>query len=137
MDKIHLYTDGAFSSSRMMMGYAFVVLAQVEDTLEKLYSEHYPISGGTNNRAEVIAAIEGIKYCKKNNIKDIIVYSDSMYLIGTMSQAWKRKKNIDLWLDMEDTITGLNLEWKHTKGHAGDKWNSYCDMLASAASHVE
>lgn len=132
MSKYTIYCDGAFSSSRSYMGIAYVLL---EDD-EKIHSYYEGISGGTNNRAEILAAMYAIKYCKEHNIKEVTTYTDSMYLIGTMSKQWKRNKNQDLWIEMEDVIQGIEISWQHVKGHNGDKWNSHVDMLAQHASNI-
>jgi len=129
---IKIYSDGAYSSSRNRGGWAYVILKDDE----KIHHDYGDVFDTTNNRMEIISCMEGLKYCKTFGIKEVTVFSDSMYLIGTMSKSWRRNKNQDLWIEMEDVISGLSIEWKHTKGHANDKWNNYCDMLASFASTI-
>lgn len=129
---IEVYTDGAYSSSRNQGGWAFVV---IKDGI-KIHSGFDTIFNTTNNRMEVVSAIEALKYLKKENIISFTLYSDSMYVIGTMSLNWKRKKNVDLWMQMDELITGLNISWTHVKGHEGDKYNEMCDMLAVHASKL-
>lgn len=129
---IKIYTDGAYSSSRNQGGWAFVVL---KDDV-KVSQGYDTVFNTTNNRMEVQSAIEAIKEMINQDIKEFILYSDSMYLIGTMTLNWKRKKNIDLWIELDTLTQGLNIDWKHTKGHAGDKYNEYCDMLAVHASNL-
>lgn len=132
MGKIEIYTDGAYSSSRNQGGWAFVVL---EDG-SKIASEFDAIKDTTNNRMEIMASLEAVRSMKSQSIDEFTIYTDSMYVIGTMSLNWKRKKNVDLWLQMDEAITGLKIEWKHVKGHEGDKYNEMCDMLAVHASHL-
>lgn len=127
-----IYTDGAYSSSRNQGGWAFVVL---KDGV-KVSSGYDTVFNTTNNRMEILSAIEAIKHMKEQNISEFTIYSDSMYLIGTMSLNWKRKKNVDLWLIMDELITGLSITWLHVKGHEGDKYNEMCDMLAVHASKL-
>lgn len=129
---IEIYTDGAYSSSRDQGGWAFVVL---KDGL-KVSSGYDTAKNTTNNRMEVQSAIEAIKYTIDQNIKEFTLYSDSMYLVGTMTKNWKRKKNVDLWIELDSLIQGLSIDWKHTKGHAGNVHNEYCDMLAVHASQL-
>lgn len=129
---IVIYTDGAYSSSRLQGGWAFVVL---KDGV-KISSNYDSVLNTTNNRMEVQSAIEAIKEMKAQGISEFTIYSDSMYLIGTMTLNWKRKKNIDLWIIMDELITGLNITWLHVKGHEGDKYNEMCDMLAVHASKL-
>lgn len=129
---VEVYTDGAYSSSRDQGGWAFVVL----DGNEKIHSAYDVVKKTTNNRMEILSVIEAIKYLKDQKIKEFRIFSDSMYVIGTMTLNWKRNKNVDLWISLEDLKPGLSIEWKHTKGHNGDKWNEYCDMLAVHASQI-
>ena len=130
---IKIYTDGAYSSSRDQGGWAFVV---VEDDL-KTYSQFYPVKNTTNNRMEILAAMEACKWAKERNKLDITIFTDSMYVIGTMTQNWKRKKNVDLWIEFDEVVEGMNIKFEHVKGHNGDKYNSLCDVLAVQASHCE
>lgn len=129
---VEIYTDGAYANSRNQGGWAFVVLKDGK----KIFSEYDSVLNTTNNRMEVQASIEAIKYMKTQNIKEFTLYSDSMYLIGTMTKNWKKNKNLDLWAEMEEVIPELNINWKHVKGHAGNTFNSYCDMLAVHATKI-
>lgn len=129
---ITIHCDGAYSSSRNMGGWAFVVL----ENREKIYSSFYPVPNTTNNRMEVQAAMEACEWCKAHNITEFTIYSDSMYVIGTMTLNWKRKKNIDLWVQMDEAVKGLSIHWKHVKGHEGNKYNELCDALAVSATFI-
>ena len=130
---IKIYTDGAYSSSRDQGGWAFVV---VEDDL-KTYSQFYPVKNTTNNRMEILAAMEACKWAKERNKFDKTILTDSMYVIGKMKKNWKRKKNVDLWIEFDEVVEGMNIKFEHVKGHNGDKYNSLCDVLAVQASHCE
>ena len=128
--KYKIYTDGAYAPSRNMGGWAFVVLKD----LEKISSNFGPVPDTTNNRMEITATIEAIKWSIEQGIQEIEIFSDSIYVIGTMTQNWKRKKNNDLW-DILDTLTSqINIKWTHVKGHNGDKYNELCDALAVEAT---
>lgn len=126
-----LYTDGACKTSDKTGGWAFILTKDDK----RIGSDFGPILDTTNNRMEIQSIIEGLKYCINKQIKDITVISDSMYVIGTMSEGWKRNKNIDLWDILDNLTNKINITWKHTKGHAGDKWNEKCDLLAVTASN--
>lgn len=130
---IEIYTDGAYSSLRDQGGWAFVVLSNGE----KVFSDCGGEVKTTNNRMEIQSVIEAIKYANSNNIKEFTIFSDSMYVIGTMTKNWQKKKNVDLWLVLDEIIKTDGIEWKHIKGHSGDKWNSHCDMLAVHGSQLK
>lgn len=128
---IVIYTDGACKTSDKTGGWAFVVIKD----REKVYSEFNSEDDTTNNRMEIMACIKALEYCLEINIKEVIINSDSMYVIGTMSQNWKRNTNHDLWRVMDDLCEKVKVVWQHVKGHEGDKWNSLCDALAVTASN--
>lgn len=132
MNNLIIYSDGAYSSSRNQGGWAFVVISNEE----KIYSNFDGIKDTTNNRMEIVAALEAMKWMKEGNIKSATIFTDSMYVIGTMALNWRRKKNNDLWIQMDEANNGLRIDWKHVKGHNGDKWNSHCDVLAVHGSHL-
>ena len=129
---LEIYCDGAFSSSRNTGGWAIVVLENGDKTL----SDFYPITGGTNNTAEIQAAIEACKWARSQNYKEFTIYSDSMYVIGTMTKNWKRNKNNDLWIILDEIRRELEITWTHIKGHSGNKWNELCDALAVQATFI-
>lgn len=129
---ITIYADGAYSSNRDMGGWAFVVL----ENDKKIKSDFFPIPNTTNNRMEIQAAIEACFWAKEVGIKEFTIYSDSMYVIGTMTLNWKKKKNLDLWELMDEAIKDLIIHWKHIKGHDGNKYNELCDALAVQATFV-
>ena len=126
-----IYTDGAYSGLRNRGGWSFIV---VQDN-EKIYSTFDTQLDTTNNRMEIKASLEAMLWMKSNNIKSAIIFTDSMYVINTMTKNWKRNKNNDLWELMDKLSNKLEIKWQHTKGHAGNKWNELCDTLAVQASN--
>ena len=127
-----IYTDGAYSGLRNRGGWSFIV---VQDN-EKIYSTFDTQLDTTNNRMEIKASLEAMLWMKSNNIKSAIIFTDSMYVINTMTKDWKRNKNNDLWDILDDLVNNLDINWIHVKGHSGDKWNNHCDLLAVAGSKL-
>lgn len=127
-----IYTDGAYSPTRNQGGWAFVVLKNGV----KIYSEYDSVLNTTNNRMEIQAIIEAVKYLKQNDVNEAIIYSDSMYVIGTMTKNWKKTKNTDLWVELFNITMNMNITWQHVKGHDGNEFNELCDLLAVHASKI-
>lgn len=129
---IEIYCDGGYSSNRDMMGFAFVVL----DNGNKIHSYFMGQEKGTNNRAEILAALEACLWSKEQGYEEITIYSDSMYVVGTMrvDMNWKRNKNLDLWKKMDEAVKGIHVIFRHIKGHQGNKWNELVDALAVQAT---
>ena len=82
----------------------------------------------TNNRMEIMAVIEALRFIPTD--ADVKIFSDSTYVINTMTKNWKRKKNQDLWIMLDNEVAGRNIEWQWVKGHSGDLFNEEADKLA-------
>lgn len=131
-----LITDGAYSSLRDLGGVGIVFLREEEKILE--YSKSF--KGVTNNQMELGAVILGLRFIK-SPINSLTIISDSMYVIGCATLGWKRKKNVKLWEEFDRQFSRVkqlcpDIKFKHVKGHTGDKWNEYCDKLASNATQL-
>ena len=129
-----LITDGAHSSKRNKGGVGIVFLKNDIKILE--YSQAF--NNTTNNQMELLAVLIGLKFIKKP-INNLLIITDSMYVIGCAIKGWKRKKNTELWNKFDKEYNRVremcpNIMFKHIKGHTGDKWNTYCDNLAVNAS---
>jgi ribonuclease HI len=82
----------------------------------------------TNNRMELMGAIEGLRATERGS--DVVLRSDSQYVVNTMTLRWKRNKNQDLWalLDTETAARRVRFEW--VRGHSVDPINNRADELA-------
>ena len=93
---------------------------------------HIEFAGGepksTNNRMEITAAIRGIDETPPGS--DVTVWSDSEYVIKTMTRGWKRKVNNDLWDQLDDVVANRKVSWEWVRGHSGDPMNELADTLA-------
>ena len=128
---IEVYTDGAYSSSRNQGGLGIVFIK--DNKVIAKFSKTY--KNTTNNRMELLAVIIALQSIKDEN--EITIYSDSMYVIGTATQGWKRKKNLDLWEKYDAVIDSFKtVTFKHVKGHSTNVFNNLCDEMAVAASQA-
>ena len=134
---ITIYTDGACSGNPGIGGWGAVILEiNKKDTF---------LNGGndntTNNRMELTAAIEALKYFK--NMQTIKLITDSKYVkdgIQSWIQNWKKNgwktatkkpvKNKELWIELDQLISKHTISWEWVKGHAGNKYNEKADYLA-------
>ncbi len=141
---ITIYTDGACSGNPGPGGYG-VVMMDSEGRRREL-SEGF--RNTTNNRMElrgVIAALEALKKpC------DVTLYTDSQYVVNAFNKGWLvswQKKgwrkadkspvlNIDLWQRLLPLTNDHNVEFRWTRGHAGDTENERCDVLAVQAAQM-
>ena len=95
----------------------------------------------TNNRMEMQAFIEALRYIKPDD--HVRIVTDSSYVVDGatkwykkwVSNKWKGVANVDLWHTLLDEIAKhKRVEFCWIKGHDGYKWNEECDVLAKAAA---
>jgi len=83
----------------------------------------------TNNRMEMTAVIKGLEAVDAS--ANVLISSDSTYVINTMTKGWKRKANQDLWDQLDRLIGSRNVSWRWVRGHNGDRGNELADALAT------
>lgn len=144
MEKTIIYTDGAClnNGNNGAGGWAFIVLLDEKGE----YSESRKILEATNNVAELIAIERAVDYSIAKGLKSIVIYSDSKYAIGCLTQwwmkwksdGWKKKggiKNLELIKTVLDKINNLDsFEMKWVKAHSGVHYNEKADQLAEKAA---
>jgi len=120
---IDIYTDGACSGNPGPGGWGAIVIIDGQQTVLK---------GGlgetTNNRMEMMAVIEGLRYLPSKSI--VTIHTDSTYITNTMTKGWRRKANLDLWQEIDDLVDKQSVTWKWVKGHAGNPLNELADSIA-------
>lgn len=128
MEMITIHTDGSCLGNPGPGGWAAII---------KNGSKKVEIKGGepesTNNRMEIKAMIEALRWVKKNHSKPwpaIELFSDSSLLVKTLNEGWKRKTNQDLWAQLDEARDGLKVKIEWVKGHANNPMNERCDVLA-------
>lgn len=124
---IYLYTDGASSGNPGPGGWGSVLVC---GELRKELSGGFALT--TNNRMELLAVIKGLEAIRWEGAT-VNVYSDSTYVVNTITLGWKRKKNHDLWARFDALAGRFDLHFNWIKGHAGHPENERCDRLAVAA----
>jgi ribonuclease HI len=135
-ERIEMYTDGACSGNPGPGGWG--VLLRWRDHEKELCGGE---PDSTNNRMELMAAIQGIESLKRPSRVDL--YTDSTYvrdgitkwIFGWKKNGWrtaakKPVKNVELWKRLEQALNGHDVEWHWVKGHAGHPDNERADELA-------
>jgi len=136
---IVVFTDGACRGNPGPGGWAALVRTEAGDTM---LSGAEPES--TNNRMELMAAIEGVEAQPENSV--IHLTTDSQYVrqgITSWIKGWKRNgwktaarkpvKNQDLWQRLDAAVACRNVEWFWVKGHSGHPDNEAVDEGANLA----
>ncbi len=133
-----IYTDGACSGNPGPGGWG--ALLQYNGREKELFGGE---DDTTNNRMELMAAICALQSLKPNYTKEIVLWTDSIYLkdgITKWIHGWKKRGwrkadkkpvlNKDLWEVLDALAESKNIEWKWVKGHAGHEGNERADELA-------
>lgn len=138
--RVNIWTDGACSGNPGPGGWG---------ALLKSGEHEKELSGGeaetTNNRMELMAAIEALNALKKAS--RVRLHTDSVYVKDGLTKwihGWKRNgwktaakkpvKNRDLWQALDEACARHEIEWVWVKGHAGDEGNERADALARDAA---
>lgn len=134
---VEIYTDGACSGNPGPGGWGVLML--YGDNEKELTGGDFET---TNNRMELMAAIEALNALKRPCT--INLHTDSTYVkdgITKWIDGWKAKgwrtaakkpvKNEDLWKALDAATKRHTINWKWVKGHAGDPGNERADALAN------
>ena len=143
MPKLYAYTDGACSGNPGPGGWGALLIAKDGDTLLKSRELFGGERNTTNNRMELLAAINALNALEIPST--ITVVTDSVYvkdgitkwIFGWKSRGWKTAakkpvKNVELWKDLDAATQRHSVTWEWIKGHAGHEENEKADELARA-----
>ncbi len=78
-----------------------------------------------------MAVIQGLRQLTRP--AKLTIFSDSQYVINTMTKGWKKKANQELWAQLEAAAQPHQIKWEYVRGHAGHNYNERCDKLAVEA----
>ncbi|MCD8524141.1 MAG: ribonuclease HI [Saccharospirillaceae bacterium] len=135
--KVHLFTDGACKGNPGPGGWG--ALLRYGSTEKELFGGE---DNTTNNRMELMAAIEGLKALKRPC--HVVLTTDSQYVMKGINEwlaGWKKKgwrnaakqpiKNQDLWQRLDAECQRHQIEWHWVRGHTGHPDNERADQLAN------
>jgi ribonuclease HI len=134
---VEAFTDGACSGNPGPGGWG---------ALLRYNGNERELCGGeeetTNNRMELLAAIEALSALKQPC--HVRLTTDSTYVkdgITKWLENWKRNgwktaakkpvKNQDLWIRLDEQSSRHRIEWCWVKGHSGHPENERADTLAN------
>ncbi|OOY04167.1 ribonuclease HI [Thioclava sp. F28-4] len=143
MPELYAWTDGACSGNPGPGGWGVLMRAMDGESVVK----ERELKGGeaetTNNRMELLAAINALETLTRDTA--ITITTDSAYVKNGVTgwiHGWKRNgwktaakkpvKNVDLWQRLDEAQRRHHVTWEWIKGHAGHPENERADELARA-----
>ena len=136
---VEIYTDGACRGNPGPGGWAALLRSGDHEKLIKGAEAQT-----TNNRMELMAAIEGLGALKASS--SVRLTTDSQYVrqgVTSWIHKWKRNgwktaskqpvKNQDLWQRLDALNAAHAIEWHWVKGHSGHPENERVDQAANDA----
>lgn len=145
MHEITLICDGSAVGNPGPSGWACILKLKFGGQ-ERVVTGSHPAS--TNNRAELMAAIDGLRALTQPCRIELI--SDSQYLKkgitewlprwqanGWVAASGKPVLNQDLWHQLEQLVQQHEIQWSWTRGHGADADQNRADQLALHAARQQ
>ena len=120
---LRIYTDGSCEGNPGKGGWAALILG---GDAPKVLSGS--AARTTSNRMEQTAAIKALEAAPRDD--EITLYSDSRYLVATMTRGWRRNRNKDLWERLDDLEASRRVRWEEVRAHVGHPENEFVNALA-------
>jgi len=157
---IEIYTDGSSLGNPGPGGWGVVIINNEELKIKNGKPKVTELGGfeknTTNNRMELMAVIETLKYlCARQDLThkyNITIFADSSYVL-TGIQSWihnwekngwrtankKQVLNQDLWKELIALVRsyGNKINWQKVKGHSGHVYNDRADEIATSKAEKQ
>lgn len=148
-NSITIFTDGSSRGNPGPGGYGAIIVATLGDGKSKVTELGGREDNTTNNRMELTAALEALRFVESRKLEgEIVVHTDSAYLLGGVTgwmygwekNGWKTSAgeavlNQDIWKEIGVIVFRLKqkhvIDWKKVDGHAGLLGNERSDEVAT------
>jgi len=143
-DQVRLFTDGACSGNPGPGGWAYILQHPASGQAREASGA---VPATTNNRMELMGAIEGLSTLKRTCQVELITDSEYVgkgireWMPRWKQQGWRRKQgskflpvvNLDLWQQLDELLSRHQVTVTLVLGHNGHPENESCDRMAVAA----
>lgn len=161
LESITIFTDGSSRGNPGPGGFGAVIVYNDSELKVESGKRKVKELGGreehtTNNRMELRAAIEALKFIQNQGStflpiqgRTLVLYSDSSYVVNGITKwvfGWQKNnwitstkspvENRDLWEELFEVTQGKKIEWKQVGGHVGVVGNERCDEIAQTYAEL-
>lgn len=136
-DRVEIFSDGACRGNPGPGGWG--ALLHFKGKQKEIYGGERET---TNNRMELLAVIEALGTLRRPC--QVHIMTDSQYVMKGITEwikGWKRRnwknsankpvKNADLWMRLDEAVSGHDVRWSWVRGHTGHPGNERADALAN------
>ena len=147
---ITIYTDGSSRGNPGPGGWAAIIMLDDSSKSQITNSKSQIVEIGgredhtTNNKMELTAAIEALKFLTPYSLLPTTIFTDSEYVMkgitlwvhnwqkkGWRTAAKKPVLNQELWQELLAVTEGKDISWKYVAGHSGIPLNERADVIAT------
>lgn len=141
---VAIYTDGSRKkkpvTEEIVFGYG-VCIVDNGDISHSFggASDHKAYAVYENVAGELTGAVEAFRYVQKNrpDVKKVVLFYDYKGIGEWAMHTWKAKNIMSqryvLFMDKFRQETGIEIDFRHVKGHVGNKYNEHVDEVAGKA----
>lgn len=127
-----IYVDGSYNTQTQRAGWGWVAIDYKERIVASAYGNENDKSYGSRNiTGECKAVVEALMWVKQyGQDGKIVIVHDYIGLGKWAAGEWKT--NTQIAKDYVEAVKqiGVSAEFRHIKGHAGNRWNEEADVLA-------
>ena len=136
LKQVTIFCDGSSLGNGQQSSRAAAVALLGYKGLWRAFGEY--LGRATNQQAEIVAAAVGLEALREPC--DVKVFTDSRYVVETMSGRFRRKTNLPWWERLDRAASKHKVHWEWTRGHVGHVLQEAADTAArriAAAGQVD
>ena len=136
LKQVTIFCDGSSLGNGQQSSRAASVALLGYKGLWRAFGEY--LGRATNQQAEIVAAAVGLEALREPC--DVKLFTDSRYVVETMSGRFRRKTNLPWWERLDRAASRHKVHWEWTRGHVGHVLQEAADTAArriAAAGQVD
>jgi len=130
--KVLIYADGSCLKNGSEFAQAGAGVVVMTEDCRRIKLKACYLGALTNQKAEILACAVGLE--SLNRPAQVRIFSDSKYVIETMTGKNRMKQNREFWERLIKACLTHEIEWNWMRGHAGDAFQETADRLSRAAA---